>query len=111
MKNLIKEKFDAMISNLKIRLHDIDFVATTADIWSSGRRSYLEVTIHWIDPKSLVRVSFAVSLLRLRGKHDYCLLAQSLNQIHERFNITEKVNFAKNYSFFNAYIYIIILNL
>lgn len=36
-------------------LHALKTVATTADSWSAHNRSFLGMTVHWIDPESLER--------------------------------------------------------
>ncbi|CAH1101115.1 unnamed protein product [Psylliodes chrysocephalus] len=39
-----------MLLNFKQQLKDVEYVSTTADVWSSKTRSFLGVTSHWIDP-------------------------------------------------------------
>ncbi|XP_056638087.1 uncharacterized protein LOC130446069 [Diorhabda sublineata] len=52
--------------NLKIKLKTVDYVCTTADVWSSSRRSYLGMTVHWIDPHTYERKSFTLACRRFK---------------------------------------------
>jgi len=41
--------YDIMVKNVKESLEAVDGVATTADVWTAHHRSYLGMTVHWID--------------------------------------------------------------
>ena len=49
-----------MNTELKKCFEELDFLSTTADIWTAHNRSYLCVTAHWIHPNSLERKKAAV---------------------------------------------------
>ena len=98
-----------MRANLTAALLQQTFVATTTDCWSARRRSYLGVTVHWIDDVSLVRRSAALACKRLRGSHTFDVLAEALDTVHADYGIRTKVvktttdsgsNFVKAFSVF-----------
>ncbi|KAL4135924.1 hypothetical protein QTP88_007503 [Uroleucon formosanum] len=50
-----------MKNDLIEKLSKVSYVATTADAWSNGKRSYLGITVHWIDPKTLSHCNGALA--------------------------------------------------
>uniref|UniRef100_A0A3Q1H5D8 HAT C-terminal dimerisation domain-containing protein n=1 Tax=Acanthochromis polyacanthus TaxID=80966 RepID=A0A3Q1H5D8_9TELE len=85
-------------------------VCTTTDAWSSNNRSFLGVTIHWIDQETLSICSGALACHRIIGRHTYDVLAEMLEDVHRDFNIKDKVtltttdngsNFLKAFSVFS----------
>ena len=100
----MKEK---LISLLKMQ----DFVATTTDCWSAYGRSYLGVTVHWIDGETFQRKSAYLALRRLQGRHTYDVLAAALDDVHAEYNIRKKIvrtttdngaNFVKAFAEFSS---------
>lgn len=94
-KTLVKKletKYNEMKEAMKTTLDEIDYVATTADAWTKHRRSYLGVTIHWIEPESLERKSAALALRRLTGRHTFDVLAAAIHDIHKEYVVHNKVN-------------------
>lgn len=67
-------------------LSEIVYVCTTADIWSGKTRSFLGVTVHWID-NNLNRRSAALACRRFRNSHTADNIAELLSQIHTEYNI------------------------
>jgi hypothetical protein len=86
----IDERYKCMRQKLINLLQKQRFVATTTDCWSAHHRSYIGVTVHWIDESSLKRVSAAVACRRLKGSHTYDVLAAVLEKIHSEFGIQDK---------------------
>lgn len=66
---------------------EIQYFCLTADLWSSRRRAFLGVTIHWICPKTLTRKKNALACRRMRGKHTGEVLAANLDEIIKSFEI------------------------
>lgn len=66
---------------------EIQYFCLTADLWSSRRRAFLGVTIHWICPKSLTRKKNALACRRMRGKHTGDKIAASIDEIIKSFEI------------------------
>ena len=54
---------------VKVALDPIDTVSATADVWSAHNRSYLGMTVHWLDPTNLSRCKAALCCLRVIGRH------------------------------------------
>ena len=109
----VKRRFDEMVCAMKVNIRDtlrpLSFVATTTDCWSAHRRSYIGVTVHWIDPESLERKWAALACRRLRGSHTFDVLAAALEDINTEFGICQKIcrtttdsgsNFVKAFSVF-----------
>lgn len=100
-----------MKNDLIEKLSKVSYVATTADAWSNGKRSYLGITVHWIDPKTLSRCNGALACTRLKGPHTYDVLAQLLFNTYVSFKIQNKVmrtttdngrNFVKAFNVFGV---------
>lgn len=98
-----------ILHNIKSVLNDISYVATTTDGWSMRGRSFVGLTVHWIEPNTIKRRWDALSCKCLRGSHTYDVLAGSINSIHTKFGIAKKViatttdnasNFAKAFRVF-----------
>ncbi|XP_046749836.1 uncharacterized protein LOC124413353 [Diprion similis] len=70
-------------------LESIEYVCTTADIWSSSKRSFLGVTVHWIDD-TFERQSAALACRRFKGTHSYDKIAELLHDIHSEFKLDSK---------------------
>ncbi|KAH6929934.1 hypothetical protein HPB50_007001 [Hyalomma asiaticum] len=60
-----------MTSYVRAQLSAQNYVATTADVWSTPHRSFMGVTVHWIDADSLCRKSLALACRRFPGSHTY----------------------------------------
>jgi hypothetical protein len=50
LRSNINKKYTAMKADIRKALAEAEKVCTTADIWSAHGRSFLGVTVHWIDP-------------------------------------------------------------
>ena len=69
----------------------VDYVCTTADIWSKNNKSFFGVTAHWIDPTTLQRRSVALACRRIKGRHTFDVIASTLESIHNDYRIGQKV--------------------
>jgi hypothetical protein len=67
----INDTFVIQMLTVKEQLALQQFVCTTADVWSTSKRSYMGVTVHWIDTVSFDRCSAALACRRFKGKHSY----------------------------------------
>ena len=62
------------------------WVATTADIWSARNRSFLGMTVHWIDDK-YERNALALACRRFHGCHTFDRIAELICGIHNEFEL------------------------
>ena len=89
---LVSFKYDEMISSLSKKLDAVDVVCTTTDLWSSQNRSFLGITVHWLETVSLERMSAALACKRFKGGHTYDKIAAAIHEVHVKFNIDHKVS-------------------
>ncbi|XP_021953530.2 uncharacterized protein LOC110850405 [Folsomia candida] len=83
---LITERYNNYVSSLIRDLSRIKYYCLTADVWSSRRRSFLGVTIHWLGEK-LERHSSVLALRRFKGTHDFERINDTLQQIMSDFEL------------------------
>ncbi|XP_046390803.1 uncharacterized protein LOC124159200 isoform X1 [Ischnura elegans] len=84
--------FENVNQNLASKFTEIQFMTSTADIWSTKHRSFLGVTAHWINDETLTRESAVLSCVRFKGTHDYKNIADTLLNIFISFGLNnEKV--------------------
>ena len=91
LKERLNAAFVSMKSNLQSELDKAVYVCTTADLWSSTNRSFLGMTIHWIDLENLTRRSAALACVRFMGRHSFDKIAAAISQTHASFNVESKV--------------------
>lgn len=77
----------SLILALEKALH----VSTTADMWSSRRRSFIGMTVHWLGSECSRR-SACLAVRRVIGSHTYDVIANAIDSIHKEFGISSKVN-------------------
>lgn len=83
-----------MVTSIKDDLKRAKYVCTTADLWSSYRRSYMGVTCHWLDPENLERKSVVLACKRLMGKHDYKAIGICISDVHQLYGLSvDKISF------------------
>jgi hypothetical protein len=98
-----------------------NYVCTTADVWSTSKRSYMGVTVHWIDIDSLDRGSAALACRRFKGQHTYDRIAEMLFDVHNEFGLShDKImatvtdngsNFVKAFKEFNVDVVLVALEI
>ena len=102
--------YDSMIGKIKEVLEVVDVVCNTVDAWTAYHRSYLGMTAHWIDPKTLRRQKAAIACMRIMGRHTYDVLASKIEQVHASYSFVGKVcatitdngsNFVKAFTVFS----------
>ncbi|XP_018493941.1 uncharacterized protein LOC108863814 [Galendromus occidentalis] len=83
-------RLDEASAKYRIYLTDLlskpAWVSTTADIWSGGKRSFLGMTVHWIDGQ-YNRRSAPLVCKRFRGTHSFERIADLVSEIHESYNL------------------------
>lgn len=87
----VDQGFSRMREELMEKLSSIQYVCTTADIWTANSRSFFGMTCHWIDKHSLERKSAALGFARLQGRITHDTIAGRIHDIHVAYNIETKV--------------------
>jgi hypothetical protein len=64
---MIVKEFNRYKDELVSLLSKVSTVCLTADAWSSQRRAFLGITVHWLDETGLTRHSRALALKRFFG--------------------------------------------
>lgn len=70
----IEETYKSETLKVKKILHNSKFLCSTADIWFGKRRSFMGVTVHFIDD-NLNRHYFALACRKFGGTHSYDRIA------------------------------------
>ena len=105
----LEKKHESSKAAFKSAVTSVEFVATTADCWTSHRRSYLGVSVHWLCFDNFERKNAALACRRSTGSHTYNLLADQLQDVYCEYGIKSKViktstdsgsNFAKAFCVF-----------
>lgn len=86
MERKITDEYQVMIDEIKADISNTEYVCTTADVWSSYGRSYLGMTIHWID-ENLARSSRAIACRRINGSHNHLAVTKTIEEIHDEFRL------------------------
>ena len=73
-----------MIAKVKATLETVERVCTTADadVWTASRRSYLGMTVHWIDCSTLKCCKAVIACAQITGRHTYDVLAAKIESFH-----------------------------
>ncbi|XP_077388428.1 zinc finger BED domain-containing protein 4 [Festucalex cinctus] len=83
--------FSRMREELISKLAGVQYVCTTADLWTVGGGTFFGMTCHWIDGNSLERKSAALGFARMQGRLKYDSVAARIHDIHVAYGIESKV--------------------
>ena len=83
----LKDQCEQLFFDIKQHLDTAKYVCTTTDAWSTSGRRYLGVTAHWIAEDTLRKYSDALACRRLRGAHSFYVLAESISDIYNEYNL------------------------
>lgn len=87
----IDDMFVLETTRLKDTFKTVDYLCATADIWSTKHKSYMGVTVHWVDAKTLERKSNVLCCRRFESPHTGNRIATMLNAVYNEFNIGDKI--------------------
>jgi len=87
----IDDMYDRNKQQLIQELKHSDYISTTADIWSSHKRSFIGITAHYIDKSTLKRVSHVLTCQRFKHSHIGDKIAAEIANVFDEFRITSKV--------------------
>ncbi|XP_065316758.1 uncharacterized protein LOC135925394 [Gordionus sp. m RMFG-2023] len=98
MKIICRQTLTSRISKYFVQMKDIliekllepNYVCTTADCWTAFNRSYIGITVHWIDVEKLERRSAILACQRLQGRHTYDVISKALTAVFKEFHIQNK---------------------
>ena len=83
-----------LVSNVRAKLKNIlkgqSHLCTTADIWSTKYRSYMDVSVHWINAATLERESEMMGCFPFYGSHTFDKVAETLKSIQREFGTSER---------------------
>ncbi|XP_019216869.2 uncharacterized protein LOC109202836 [Oreochromis niloticus] len=80
-----------MEMELKETFESLEYISTTANIWTSHNKSFLRMTAHWTDPSTFVRGHAALACKRVRGRHTYEVISNEIEQVHSAYGLNSKV--------------------
>ena len=80
-----------MEKELKSTFDGLEYVSTTADLWTANNKSFMGMTVHWIEPSTLTRKKAGIACRRVRGRHTYNVCASEIEQIHTSYGLSGKV--------------------
>ncbi|CAI6357243.1 unnamed protein product [Macrosiphum euphorbiae] len=108
---LLTNEYNTVKCNLMKILNNQKYVCTTADIWSSNNKSYMGMTVHFIDKIKIERCSFMLACKRIKYSHNFENIGKLIYEIHTENNLNvEKIthtitdnasNFSKAFKVFN----------
>lgn len=82
LRRLLCDYYTTQAQEIKRDLEEAKYVSTTVDIWSGRRRSFIGITVHWIDFINLKIKSRALACRRFMGVHDNQRITELLQKIH-----------------------------
>ncbi|XP_034053165.1 uncharacterized protein LOC117533496 [Gymnodraco acuticeps] len=74
--NYLEKEYTKMESELKKTFEGLEYISTTADIWSV--HNFLGITSHWINPTTLQRQKAALACKRITGNSGLCCFGTKL---------------------------------
>jgi len=86
LKKKFEEQFESTIAEIKIQISKIQFVCTTADIWSCTNRSFMGITYLYLDD-NLKRNSCVLACCRMKFAHTHIEIAKMLSNVHQQFGL------------------------
>lgn len=84
---LYSEKKQTLISELQ----KVEWLSATADAWSSHKRAFMGVTVHYVDPVSFEMRSTVLGVRRFKHAHTSEAIAKILLSMLNEFNIRSRV--------------------
>lgn len=84
---ILETWYNEYVCSTKTDISTLNFMCTTTDIWSSLNKSYLGMTLHYIDSTNLLRVSKPLACKRVQGSHTYLNIDKTMNSVHKTYGI------------------------
>lgn len=119
MMSKIEKLYEDQIESFRHTFSGLSYLSSTTDMWSVKNRSFIGVSIHYIDEITFKLKSNMIACEKFPGNHTAERVANKLIAIYDRLNIAEKIvatttdnagefvagfrDFGKNYDDFNEY--------
>lgn len=85
--NELRNMYKKYVSDLTGIIAERMYVCVTTDIWSSLYKSYLGMTLHYIEEKTYQRFSYVLACRRIEGSHNYINIAKCISEIMKNYKI------------------------
>lgn len=83
----IGRRFEQMKSNLISILNKQKYVCCTCDVWTSQAKSFLGITVHYID-RNYDRHSYVLAFRELKQKQSYEYLGKVISDVFKEYGIS-----------------------
>ncbi|XP_034556142.1 uncharacterized protein LOC117824687 [Notolabrus celidotus] len=94
-RNIFSKYLENEYANMEVKLkrsvEELEYVSTTADLWTTHNKSFLGVTAHLINPHNMQRGKAALACRRFRGRHTYDSIASEIDNIHSSHGLSHKI--------------------
>jgi len=87
----IEDLYQQHKTDLIEQLSAVQYMSVSADLWSSHKRGFIGVTVHYIDAENLERVSHILACRRFKHSHTGEQIARVMGAIFDEFHITSKI--------------------
>lgn len=91
VQKIIGEMYADQKNELINELEGVHYICATADIWSHKSRSFLGITLHWLEESTLERKSAALCCTRFKHPHDNESIAEKIMMINHEYGIAQKI--------------------
>jgi len=88
--NELVTKYNDYVNDLIVTISMQKYICLTTGIWSSLNKSYLGMTMHYIEENTYQRFSYVIACRRIEGSHNYMNIAKSISDILTSYKIDVK---------------------
>jgi len=86
--NQLLNKYNtSFVTDLTNLISEEKYVCITTDIWSSLNKSYIGMTLNYIEEKSYNRFSYVLACQRIEGSHNYSNIAKCISKVMNSYKI------------------------